>query len=92
MEFVPIMIASFVLALALTPVARRLAFRFGVIDQPSSRKVHTSATPLMGGFAIYGGLVLALLIFAPYAHQAEMTATSWASSSSCWPRPWRRGA
>ncbi len=74
MEFVPTMIASFVLALALTPVARRLAFRFGVIDQPSSRKVHTSATPLMGGFAIYGGLVLALLIFTPNIYLVEMLA------------------
>ena len=72
MEFVPTMIASFVLALVLTPVARRLAHRFGVIDQPSSRKVHTAATPLMGGLAIYGGLVLALLLFTPSVYLVEM--------------------
>ena len=67
MEFVPTMIASFVLALLLTPIARRLAYRFNVLDQPSGRKVHTTTTPYMGGLAIYGGLVVALLLFTQHA-------------------------
>lgn len=72
MEFVPTMIASFLLALILTPAARRLAYRFDVLDQPSSRKVHTTATPYLGGMAIYGGLVLALLLFTPNIYLVEM--------------------
>jgi len=72
MEFVPTMIASFVLALILTPIARRLAYRFGVLDQPNSRKVHTTATPYLGGLAIYGGLVVALLLFTPTRYLVEM--------------------
>ena len=72
MEFVPTMIASFVLALLLTPIARRLAYRFNVLDQPSGRKVHTTTTPYMGGLAIYGGLVLALLLFTPSDYLVEM--------------------
>lgn len=74
MEFVPIMVAGFFGALLLTPVARRVAWRVGVIDQPSGRKVHTNATPLMGGLAIYGGMILALIFFSPRAYLVETLA------------------
>ncbi|GAB4572442.1 MAG: MraY family glycosyltransferase [Anaerolineae bacterium] len=74
MEFVPIMLAGFFGALLVTPVARRLAYRFGVIDQPSGRKVHTTATPLMGGLAIYAGMALALVFFSPRAFLVETLA------------------
>ncbi len=46
-----------------TPLARRLALHLGIIDQPSARKLHKSPRPLLGGVAIYGACVLALLIF-----------------------------
>ncbi len=46
-----------------TPVVRRVALTLGIIDQPSARKVHTKAMPLLGGVAIYGAFVAALLIF-----------------------------
>jgi UDP-GlcNAc:undecaprenyl-phosphate/decaprenyl-phosphate GlcNAc-1-phosphate transferase len=44
----------------LTPLVRRVSVRVGAIDQPSDRKVHPVATPTMGGFAIYGGVLAAL--------------------------------
>lgn len=88
MQFMPIMIVSFVVALALTPVARRLARRFDVMDQPSSRKVHIKATPLMGGLAIYGGMILALLVFSPFRHEVEALAmaagASWLALIGLW--------
>ncbi|HOX28710.1 MAG TPA: MraY family glycosyltransferase [bacterium] len=37
----------------LTPVARRAAFRFGVVDRPNERKVHKVPTALLGGVAIF---------------------------------------
>ncbi len=74
MQFVPIMIASFVVALALTPLSRQLARRFNVLDQPSSRKIHTSATPYLGGLAIYGGMALALVVFSPRDYLVETLA------------------
>ncbi len=74
MEFVPIMLAGFIGALLATPLARRAAYRFGVIDQPSGRKVHTSATPLMGGLAIYAGMIVALALFSPRAYLVELLA------------------
>ena len=32
---------------AVTPLVRRLALRYGAVDQPSDRKVHPKATPTM---------------------------------------------
>jgi UDP-GlcNAc:undecaprenyl-phosphate/decaprenyl-phosphate GlcNAc-1-phosphate transferase len=48
-------------SLAGTPLARRLARRWGVLDLPSHRKVHRSPTPLLGGLAVYAGFWLSVL-------------------------------
>lgn len=80
-SYFPVMVAGFAAALGLTPLTRRLAFRLGVLDQPSSRKVHKAPTPLMGGLAIYGALVLALIFFSPPLYLVEFGAvlagTTW---------------
>lgn len=43
-----------------TPLVRGLAWRAGVTDQPSVRKVHTRPTPLLGGLAIWAAVLAAL--------------------------------
>jgi UDP-GlcNAc:undecaprenyl-phosphate GlcNAc-1-phosphate transferase len=48
-------------ALLLTIPVRRLALRIGMVDRPGPRKVHTEPIPLLGGLAIYAGVVLGLL-------------------------------
>src|SRR3954447_21344240 len=53
-------------SLAATPMARRLARRWGVLDQPSHRKVHLNPTPLLGGLAIYAAFWLAVLIISRF--------------------------
>lgn len=46
-------------ALALTGLARVLARRWRVLDQPDlARKTHAAPTPLLGGVAIYGAILL----------------------------------
>jgi len=57
-----IFVAALVLAVAGTPVARRIAVRLGFMDAPSARKVHTAPMPLLGGLAIYAAFILALLL------------------------------
>jgi len=54
---------ALVLVIGATPLARQLAPRLGLVDQPSARKVHLKPTPLMGGIALYIAVILALLIF-----------------------------
>ena len=51
-----------VLALALTPLAITFAGRWGVIDYPEDRRVHTVPIPRLGGAAIYISFWLAVLL------------------------------
>lgn len=49
-------------SLLLTVPVRALAIRVGMVDLPGPRKVHVKPIPLLGGLAIYGGVMLAILI------------------------------
>lgn len=53
---------SLILALALTPPARRLAVWLGAVDMPHDRKVHRYPTPTLGGIAILMAVIVSLLI------------------------------
>lgn len=61
---------SMALVAALTPVVRRVAVRWHVLDVPGEpRKIHMKPTPLLGGVAVFLGLmaVMWLVAFAtPY--------------------------
>ena len=46
-------LAGLVLALALTPLAIRIAWALGYLDHPEARKLHTSATALLGGVVVF---------------------------------------
>lgn len=49
-------------SLGLTVPVRQLALRVGMVDQPGPRKVHLQPIPLLGGLAIYLGVLIALLV------------------------------
>lgn len=53
-------IALFV-SLFLTVPVRALALRVGMVDLPGPRKVHLQPIPLLGGLAMYAGVVLGVL-------------------------------
>ena len=48
-------------SLVLTVPVRALAIRVGMVDLPGPRKVHLKPIPLLGGLAIYAGVMLAIL-------------------------------
>ena len=48
-------------SLTLTVPVRALALRVGMVDLPGPRKVHLQPIPLLGGLAMYGGVVLGVL-------------------------------
>lgn len=57
---------SLFLALAVTPLVRRWALRWGAVDLPDDkRRIHTRPTPRLGGLAIYLAF-LATLTLAPW--------------------------
>jgi UDP-GlcNAc:undecaprenyl-phosphate GlcNAc-1-phosphate transferase len=54
-------ILSLILSLYLTPVMRRAALQFGIVDRPDGRlKTHSRPIPYLGGIAIYLSFLLAL--------------------------------
>jgi UDP-GlcNAc:undecaprenyl-phosphate GlcNAc-1-phosphate transferase len=56
---IPWVLASLVVFVS-TPLVRKLALQFHILDIPDLRKPHTHATPLLGGVAIYLGVLLGL--------------------------------
>ena len=60
---------AFIAALALTPVAIKIAKRYNIVDIPNQRKVHTQITPRMGGIAIYAAFVMGTLALAVFTRQ-----------------------
>jgi UDP-GlcNAc:undecaprenyl-phosphate GlcNAc-1-phosphate transferase len=46
----------------LTPLARKLATRWGAVAWPRDRDVHAVATPRMGGVALFAGFAMAIMI------------------------------
>src|SRR3989338_2081499 len=61
-QYLKISLLSFGLSLALTPLARKLAFRFNILDHPKSRKIHAEPVPRLGGLAIYLAFLIAIII------------------------------
>jgi UDP-GlcNAc:undecaprenyl-phosphate GlcNAc-1-phosphate transferase len=60
----------------LTPLVKRLAVRYGAIDQPSDRKLHVVPTPTMGGLAMWAGFIVAMgaAWFLPFFGPLKQTA------------------
>src|SRR3954447_2964432 len=48
---------------ALTPVVGRVSARFGLFDEPRERGLSERMTPLLGGVAIFAGVLVATLVF-----------------------------
>src|SRR5467141_2102335 len=48
-------------SMMLTVPVRALALRVGMVDLPGPRKVHVQPIPLLGGLAMYGGVMLAII-------------------------------
>jgi UDP-GlcNAc:undecaprenyl-phosphate GlcNAc-1-phosphate transferase len=59
-------------SLVLTVPVRALAIRVGMVDLPGPRKVHLKPIPLLGGLAIYGAVMLAILVVFDGAARAQV--------------------
>ncbi|WP_166827947.1 MraY family glycosyltransferase [Thalassoroseus pseudoceratinae] len=51
------LVPSCIISAITTAIVRRKSFAWGLVDQPNSRKVHESPTPLGGGIGIWLGVV-----------------------------------
>ncbi len=57
---------SFLLTFLMFPVFIKFFKRRNFLDDPGGRKIHTVQTPAMGGFPIFVGFAISILIWAPF--------------------------
>jgi UDP-GlcNAc:undecaprenyl-phosphate GlcNAc-1-phosphate transferase len=55
-------LVAFVVTLALMPVMKKLSVRLNAIDYPSERRVNSYPVPRLGGLALFGGLLVAMIV------------------------------
>jgi UDP-GlcNAc:undecaprenyl-phosphate GlcNAc-1-phosphate transferase len=51
-----------VTAVLLTPLAKRLSFKFGIVAEPGGRRLHHGRIPILGGIPVFGGYLLGILL------------------------------
>jgi UDP-GlcNAc:undecaprenyl-phosphate/decaprenyl-phosphate GlcNAc-1-phosphate transferase len=58
-------LAAALVVICLVPLTVRLAHRVGAVDQPADRRIHTVATPRLGGLALLCGFLVPALYYLP---------------------------
>ena len=61
-ECVVLLLVAIVATMLFVPVAKRIAVWFDAIDYPTARRVNMRPVPRMGGIALLGGLIVALVV------------------------------
>ncbi|MFC5700658.1 MraY family glycosyltransferase [Cohnella faecalis] len=57
------LVFAFTLVIVLVPIVRVAALRFGFVDKPSRRKIHSEPIPLSGGVALFAGVMVTSFVF-----------------------------
>ncbi len=55
-------LASFAIAFSFFPIVLRFALRKNIVDNPDARKLQRRPIPVLGGVAVFAGLLVAMLI------------------------------
>ena len=55
---------------SVTVPVRQFALRVDMVDRPNSRKIHVKPIPLLGGLAIYFGVLLAMVLLYSFGDEA----------------------
>jgi UDP-GlcNAc:undecaprenyl-phosphate/decaprenyl-phosphate GlcNAc-1-phosphate transferase len=71
------LLAAAVVTALLTPLTMRFARFVGAIDEPRERGLSERPTPLLGGLAIFAGVLLAGLIWLPAGYAREHQPQLW---------------
>lgn len=61
-HYLALAVVAAVVTLLVTPLVRRLAVRYGLVDRPGGRKVHATPIPRIGGVALFLGVLVALAV------------------------------
>ena len=71
-NYIFVLIGTFLIAIVGTPLVRSLAFRVGAVDHPNARRINKKPMPSAGGLAIFLAFVLATLVFMPMIIQKDV--------------------
>lgn len=66
--YIAIFLSSLVGSLIATPIIKRIALRFRIIDLPSGRKIHLEPIPLLGGLGI---AIVFLVVFSLFSRPSS---------------------
>ena len=58
---------SFGICFSIIPILRRIAIKWGILDEPDHRKIHGSPAPLLGGGGVFFAFVLGIIINGVYS-------------------------
>jgi UDP-GlcNAc:undecaprenyl-phosphate GlcNAc-1-phosphate transferase len=61
-QYALVLLVTAAVTYLLTPLVRRVAVGARAMHEPRARDTHTAPTPLLGGLAMYGGLVAGLVV------------------------------
>ena len=64
-NYIFVLIGTFLIAIVTTPLVRSLALRVGAVDNSNARRINKKPMPSAGGLAILLAFVLATLVFMP---------------------------
>lgn len=59
------LILTMILAFAITPLIKKLAFKINAVDKPNERRINKKVMPTAGGLAIYLAFSISILFFFP---------------------------
>jgi UDP-GlcNAc:undecaprenyl-phosphate GlcNAc-1-phosphate transferase len=70
-QYIKVSFLALISSLILVPLARKLAFKFNVLDHPKARKIHSQPMPKLGGLAIYLAFIIGVLSSCDYNTQLK---------------------
>ncbi|MFH1777514.1 MAG: MraY family glycosyltransferase [Candidatus Omnitrophota bacterium] len=62
MQKLLIFLTAFLIVYFSTPLFKNLALKFNIVDRPGRRKIHKKVTALLGGGAVYFGVIITLFV------------------------------
>src|SRR5437870_12494141 len=69
-------LVAFAAALALVPLCRLVAVRFGLVAKPREDRWHTREIAMLGGVAIAASILVSMLVFGQVAHLGVLFAAA----------------
>ncbi|MBI4812082.1 undecaprenyl/decaprenyl-phosphate alpha-N-acetylglucosaminyl 1-phosphate transferase [Candidatus Falkowbacteria bacterium] len=77
-EFLMGFIAALAFSIVFTILVKKIAFRAGAVDKPDAeRRLHTAATPLLGGLAVFAAFFIIVYLARGYILAGNLESRHW---------------